>query len=322
MATRFDSRDPLEVAVRRVPVKSIALAVLALFVVATAYSGYYKTYEGHEDIVLRFGAAVRTSEPGPHWKIPYIESVHPVEIRERKFELVLEAASRDPLELPVKVALNWQVNKTHVIDMYRHYGELSQFEDRIIAPRIPDRVKGVISQYAVNDLLYKRVEWSTKASEAVVASIPQDIMTIKGFSVVNVGFPKEYTQQNERVQVARARAEEEQQKTEQQKWQVQTTVNTAEANAKAVTFAANATAYATKTQAVAEMERIALTGKAINDNLEREAKILSQASALVDFRRAQQWNGQLPAHFWGGDASAATMFNMPGTGTRPATAAK
>lgn len=325
MATRFDQRDqrdPLEVAVSRVPMKSIALGALALFVAVTAYSGYYKTHAGFEDIVIRFGAAVRTSEPGPHWKIPYLESVHPVEIRERAYVVKLEAASRDPMELPIEVTLNWQVNKKHVVEMFNNYGELSQFEDRIIKPRLPDAVKGVISTFAVNDLLTKRTELRTFSREAIAKVIPQDIMTITGFAVTNVGFPKAYTDQIARVQVQREAANEQQEVLRRQNFVAQEKTQSALADANAVKAKADGDAYATTTNATAEAAKIKLTGSSINDNLEREAKILSAASALVDFRRAQQWNGALPQHFWGGDASAATMFNMPGTGTKPTIAAK
>jgi regulator of protease activity HflC (stomatin/prohibitin superfamily) len=61
--------------------------------------------------VLRWGPPVRVTEPGLHFKIPYVETRHTVELRERAFTKIYEPASRDPMELNVSVALNWAVNK-------------------------------------------------------------------------------------------------------------------------------------------------------------------------------------------------------------------
>lgn len=296
-----------------IPWGKVGTGLFAFIVLCTLWSGYYSTHAGSVDLVIRFGQVVRVTDPGPHLKIPYFEGIHTVELRERAYAMTLEAASKDPMELPVMITLNWAVNKEHVVQMYNQFGELEQFEKRIIAPRLPDAVKGVISTFAVNELLTKRADLREKARAAATQSIPQEIMTITGFAVTNVGFPKAYTDQIAKVQTAREKANEQEQELRQQNFKAQERTNTAKADADAVKAKADGDAYAIEKNAAADALRIQLTGKSTLDNLDRQAKIIASSPLLVDLKRAETWNGKLPEHYWGGDATAATMFSMPGT---------
>lgn len=280
--------------------RTIVIAAIALFVLLTAWLAAFNTQAGTVDIVLRWGAPVRVTEAGLHFKIPYVESRHTVELRERAFTKTYESASRDPMELNVSVALNWAINKEHVIQMYNQFGHLDQFEQRIIAPRLPDAVKAVVSRFAVNELLTKRNELRDQAKAAALAVIPQQIMTITGFAVTNVEFPKAYTQQIAAVQVAREAANAQEQELRKQNFKAQEIFNSAKAQADA-----------TKAQADAEAYSIAIKGKAQLDIQQRQAEILKSNPLLIDWERAVRLvPGVLPNTFVGGDGSAALMFQL------------
>ena len=280
--------------------KTMVLAAIVLFALLTAWLSAFNTQAGTVDIVLRWGAPIRITEPGLNFKIPYVDSRHTVELRERAYSKTYESASRDPMELNVTVALNWAVNKEHVIQMYNQFGSLDQFEQRIIAPRLPDAVKAVVSRFAVNELLTKRNELRDQARAAALAVIPQQIMTITGFAVTNVEFPKAYTQQIAAVQVAREAANAQEQELRKQNFKAQEVFNSAKAQADA-----------TKAQADAEAYSIAIKGKAQLDIQQRQAEILKSNPLLLDWERAVRLvPGVLPQTFVGGDGSAALMFQL------------
>jgi regulator of protease activity HflC (stomatin/prohibitin superfamily) len=282
---------------------TIVLAAIAFFLLLSAWLAAFNTQAGTVDIVLRWGAPVRVTEPGLNFKIPFAETRHTVELRERAFTKTYESASRDPMELNVSVALNWAVNKEHVIQLYNQFGDLDQFEQRIIAPRLPDAVKAVVSRFAVNELLTKRNELRDQARAAALAVIPQQIMTITGFAVTNVEFPKAYTQQIAAVQVAREAANAQEQELRKQNFKAQEVFNTAKAQADA-----------TKAQADAEAYSIAIRGKAQLDIQQRQAEILKGNPLLIDWERAVRLvPGVLPQTFIGGDGSAALMFQLGAT---------
>ena len=136
-----------------------SLFVIGLVALAIVWMGIYRIDAGHVGIVKRFGNVIAVVDPGLHVKIPYADTVEEMEVRERAFTMKLEAASQDPLEMPITVTVNWLVKPTNVKDLYVQFGSLAQFEARIIQPRLNDAVKGVTSAYIVNDLLRKRGEY-------------------------------------------------------------------------------------------------------------------------------------------------------------------
>jgi regulator of protease activity HflC (stomatin/prohibitin superfamily) len=283
--------------------RTIAIAVVLLFALLSAWLAAFNTQAGTVDIVLRWGAPVRVTEPGLNFKIPFVETRQTIELRERAFVRTYESASRDPMELKVEVALNWAVNKEHVVQLYNQFGDLDQFEQRIIAPRLPDAVKAVVSRFAVNELLTKRTELRDQAKEAAFKVIPQQIMTITGFSVTNVEFPKAYTAQIAAVQVAREAANAQEQELRKQNFKAQEVFNSAKAQADA-----------TKAQAEAEAYSIMIKGKAVLDIQERQSAILKANPLLVDWERAQKLvPGVLPQTFIGGDGSASLLFQLGAT---------
>ena len=83
------------------------LLVLAIIAAIVGYSSLFTVYQTRLALVVRLGQPVRVvTEPGLNFKIPYVESRHTVELRERAFAKTYESASRDPMELNVSVALN------------------------------------------------------------------------------------------------------------------------------------------------------------------------------------------------------------------------
>ena len=282
---------------------TIGIAVVLLFLLLSAWLAAFNTQAGTVDIVLRWGAPVRVTEPGLNFKFPFVETRHTVELRERAFVRTYESASREPMELKVEVALNWAVNKEHVVQMYNQFGDLDQFEQRIIAPRLPDAVKAVVSRFGVNELLTKRNELRDQAKDAAFKVIPQQIITITGFAVTNVEYPKAYTQQIAAVQVAREAANAQEQELRKQNFKAQETFNTAKAQADAIKAQAEADAYA-----------ITIKGKAQLDIQERQSAILKANPLLVDWERAQKLvPGVLPQTFIGGDGSASLLFQLGAT---------
>lgn len=297
-----------------IPTGKIAWTVVGLLFLFTVYLSAFKTHGGEVDIVLLNGNPVRVTSPGLNFKTPYFETIHTVELRERAYPVPLEAASKDPMELPVQVTLNWAVKKEHVIDMYLQYGDLAMFEERIIKPRLPDAVKGVISTFAVNELLTKRTEVREKSKAALLDVIPEDIVTITGFAITNIGFPKQYTDQITRVQVAREAANEQSEVLRKQNYVAQERTNIARAEADAVKLKADAEAYAIRQNADADAHRIQATGKSELDNLDRRGAILSKSTGIIEFQKAEAWakGAKFPDTFIGSDGAISNMWNMMG----------
>lgn len=295
----------------RLPVLGIgagALAILALFALSVLWMGIYRIDAGHVGIVKRFGNVISVVDPGLHVKIPYADTVEEMEVRERAFTMELAAASQDPLELPITVTVNWLVKRTNVQDLYIQFGSLSQFETRIIQPRLSDVVKGVTSGYIVNDLLRKRGEYRDRSQSAFSERMPDDIQ-ITGFSIVNIGFPPEYTKAIRDKQVAREQAETERFVLERQKLTTTQVTQTAMAQRDADKARADGRAYEIKVQGEAQAEAVRALGLS-----------LAQNPLVVEYRKIEKWHGTFPTTFMGGEQGVNTLWSLPGA-TAAATSA-
>lgn len=284
----------------------VGLVVIALLILWGIYLGIYRIDAGHVGIVKRFGNVIDVNDPGLHLKMPYADTVEEMEVRERAFSIELAAASQDPLELPITVTVNWLVKRDHVKDLYIQFGSLEQFEKRIILPRLNDAVKGVTSRYNVNDLLRKRTEFRDLSQQTFAQRMPDDIQ-ITGFSVVNIGFPPEYTKAIRDKQVAREQAETEQFVLERQRLTTTQVTQTAMAQRDADKARADGRAYEIKVQGEAQAEAIRIMGEALAKN-----------PLVVEYKKVERWGGSFPTTFMGGDSGANTMWSLPGVSGRPA----
>jgi len=279
-----------------------ALAIIALIVLSIVWMGIYRIDAGHVGIVKRFGNVIDVVDPGLHVKIPYADTVEEMEVRERAFTKELAAASQDPLEIPITVTVNWLVKRNNVRDLYVQFGSLAQFEQRIILPRLNDVVKGVASNYTVNDLLRKRTEYRDRSQQAFAARMPDDIQ-ITGFSVVNIGFPPEYTKAIRDKQVAREQAETEKFVLERQKLTSTQVTQSAEAQRDADKARADGRAYEIKVQGEAQAQAVRILGQALAAN-----------PLVVDYKKIEKWSGTFPTTFMGGEQGVNMLWQLPAGG--------
>ena len=283
-----------------------ALAVIALLILSVVWMGIYRIDAGHVGIVKRFGNVISVVDPGLHVKIPYADTVEEMEVRERAYSVELAAASQDPLELPITVTVNWLVKRTNVQDLYIQFGSLDQFEKRIIQPRLNDVVKGVTSGYNVNDLLRKRGEYRDRSQAAFAERMPDDIQ-ITGFSIVNIGFPPEYTKAIRDKQVAREQAETERFILERQKLTTTQVTQTAMAQRDADKARPDGRAYEIKVQGDAQAEAVRVLGQSLASN-----------PLVIEYRKIEKWHGTFPTTFMGGEQGVNMLWSLPGGGPPPA----
>ena len=78
----------------KVPLRTIGIALVGLAGMILLFTGYYQVEPDEVGVVQRFGAYVRTTEPGPHLKIPFgIETVTKVPVqRQLKMEFGFRTA--------------------------------------------------------------------------------------------------------------------------------------------------------------------------------------------------------------------------------------
>jgi membrane protease subunit HflK len=92
----------------QVPRRSLYVVAAIVAGLVLFFAGYYQVEPDEVGVVQRFGAYVRTTEPGPHVKVPFVESVTKVPVqRQLKMEFgfrTVRAGERSEYAAPPEIA--------------------------------------------------------------------------------------------------------------------------------------------------------------------------------------------------------------------------
>jgi regulator of protease activity HflC (stomatin/prohibitin superfamily) len=274
----------------QIPVKTIVSAAVGLILLM---GSIYTVNEGHIGIVKRFSEAKEQVNPGLHFKVPFIDSVEEIEVRTRKNEEKMASSTKEQMPVTVSVSVNWTVDKTAALELFRQYGGLTQFESRILDPRFRSATKDVIPQFDAEKLIQDRAS----AIQAIEANLIEEMkdfpVTVDNIQIENIQLPAKYLTSIETKQTEKNLAAAEEHKLARQNLEAQRDVNTAKAKADGIKLVAVAEAESIRIKGLAEAEAITAKAKALGDN-----------PLIVKLTEAQNWDGKLPTTILGGQ-------NMP-----------
>ena len=268
--------------------KQVAGYGLGLVLFLTLMSSFYTVEEGHVGIVKRFSEAQSQQDPGLHWKVPFIDNVQEMEIRTRKNVEEMSSSSKEQMPVKAKVSVNWTVDKIAALDLYKRYGGLSQFENRILDPRFRAAVKEVLPQYTAEQLIQDRASAVAGIESALLDMTEEFPISIDSLQIENIALPPVYLQSIQTKQTEKNLAAAEEHKLERQRLLALQGVNTADAKAQGIL----------KVKA-AEAKGIELVGLAEALAITAKAKALKGNALIVKLTEAQGWDGKLPSTIMG-----------------------
>lgn len=287
-------------------IRTALLSFGAAMLLLTAWLAAFNVQEGEVGIVKRNGAFLRIADPGLSFKIPYVDTVDPIEVRQRASHLDIVVPTRDPIALPIKATVNWFVNKPAIEDLYKTYGSMEQFEARIVIPAFQSAIKDATGKIELSALFGDRTKLETDSLTLTKAKTPAHVMSIASMYITDIDFPDSYEKQILEKRVAEEAVLTQEQVTKKQQEEVKQTVQTADANMQAA-----------KKQAEGVAEAIRLKGEAEAGAIKARADALAANPAGLEYERIRAWaeGGKFPETFMGGDAAASVLWNLPGKPT-------
>ena len=260
------------------------VGIFSIFSFITVWSSWYITPEGHADVVKRFSKAIYVAEPGLNFKIPLVDTNTTIEVRTLRNSETMEASTAEQMPITVATSMNWTVHKSSILTLFKDYGSLEQFEQRVIDPRFRAAVKESTAKFTAEDTIGKRDIVTSKIRDALIESCKDLPVDISAVNIENIILPANYLKSIETKQTNKNLADAEVFKLQQQNLEAQRAVNTATAEADSI-----------RVKAIAESEAIKLKGDAEAHAIEAKAKALGSNSNIVSLTQAQQWDGKLPA---------------------------
>ena len=288
--------------------KPITAGVVGIVILSVLWSVFYTIDEGHVGIVKRFGEATTQVNPGLHFKVPFADSIEELEIRTRKNAEALKASTFEQMPVQAEVSVNWTVIRSEAFELYKNYGGLDQFENRILDPRLRSAAKDALARFKAEQIVQNRGQVIQKIEEKLLQTMNEFPVKLDSVQIENLVLPKKYLQSIETKQTEKNLAEAEKHRLERQKLEALREVNTAEAKRDAEKARADGSAYAITTEAKAEAEAIRLKGLAEAEAIKKKAEAIKANKVLVEYVKAQQWDGKLPTTVMG--SGQDILWNM------------
>lgn len=260
------------------------LAVGIVFGGSIVLGSWYTIDQGERGVILRNGAVIGTADPGLHFKIPFIDSVHEISVQSfAKVYEGVESYSRDQQPATITLSVNFKFPEGLVTEVYSVYGGAEGVLSRLVDRKVFEQTKNVFGQFNAVTAIQDRVRLNAQVSEAIRSSISGPII-IDSVQIEDITFSTAYEQSIENRMLAEVEVQKLRQNAEREKVQAEITVTQAKARADSVRAEAEAQAEAIRIKGEAEAQAIRSRGQALRDN-----------PALIGLVQAEKWDGKLPA---------------------------
>lgn len=275
-----------------VPIIGIALCIILIIVSSVSY-----VPTGYTGIVTTFGKVhENTLDAGLNVHAPW-DNVITMDNREQRVPFQLEAFSKDIQQVDVQGSMNYNIDKTTAMNLYRDVG--TEYANILINPSILEDVKIVIAKYTAENLIANRQNTADEIFELIHNELESKGVNVISFAVENIDFTDVFEAAVEAKQVAtqekqRAQTEQERQTMEEQQKAERARI-AAQAQADVAKIEADAEAYALKVKADAEAE----ANKKLNASL---------TDQLINYNQILHWDGKLPTFMGGSNTMPILNF--------------
>ncbi|MBK0079733.1 prohibitin family protein [Kosakonia sp. S58] len=260
---------------------TVAGVILALII---GLFSVYTVNEGERGILLRNGRVVAVAGPGMGLKIPFIESVEKITVRnEAMLYEGMSAYSRDQQPAKMTVSVNFHIPPSEVEKVYAGYRTVEDMKTRLIARQIPTQLENVFGQYTAISAVQDRARLVLDIQNELRKSVKGPVV-IDTVQIENIDFSDAYEKSIEDRMKAEVAIATRRQNLETEKIQAQIAVTQAQATADSKLAAAKAESESIRLRGSAEAEAIRVKGEALKDN-----------PSLVSLTTAERWDGKLPA---------------------------
>ena len=251
----------------------IVLAIVVILLLILGFSSTYTISEGYIGVKYRFGKIVADDlQPGLNFKLPLVETVSRVDIREQIYESSTSAYTRDTQTVEnLQFKLNYYYDQSRLSNIIRNIG-IGNVESKLVIPQLMSIVKNEIGQFRAEELIQNRTVVQENIEDKIGESLQQNGIIVTAFALENVDFEDGFEEAVRAKVVAEQDALKMQNKTKETEELARQTVIQAEAEAESQKIEAEAQAY----------------------NIQVIQEQLNASPQYLEYQKIQKWNGQFP----------------------------
>lgn len=229
---------------KKLIIKWTKRGVIVLIVLILVFGSIGTVDAGERGVRVRLGNVIGSVNPGLYFKLPFLEQVYRISVRTQSVvyerENPLTSASSDLQDVNIATVVNYHVDATRVVELYKQYQTLENHEERVIRPRVRDTVKAIASQFTAGDLVTRRPEFAGKVAQTLNERLADTYVVVEQSNITDIQFSKSFTEAIEAKVTAVQNAEAAKNKLEQVKFEAEQRVAEAKAEAEAIRIQAQA----------------------------------------------------------------------------------
>lgn len=254
---------------KRIVILVIVLLLAAIFL----FSSTCTISEGYIGVKYRFGKIVADDlQPGLNFKLPVVESVTRIDIREQIYESSTSAYTKDTQTVEnLQFKLNYYYDRGELSNIIRNIG-INNVESKLVIPQLMSIVKNEIGQFKAEELIQNRTVVQENIEDKIYESLKLNGIIVTSFALENVDFEDGFEEAVRAKVVAEQEALKMQNKTKETEELARQTVIEAQAKAESQRIEADAQAY----------------------NIQVIQDQLNASPQYLEYEKIQKWNGQFP----------------------------
>lgn len=284
--------------------KVIVGGIVSICLMILFFTSYYSIDQYERGVLTRFGKVVEVSEPGLHFKVPFVYSIYKYRTdilslttpRELNNGIGVSTYTVDNQEVHVVFTVQYRIRPDKVAFIYENVQDLNARLFQIAE----DRLKAEMGKVNTSHVAEKRGEVRDGIKKVLAAATTTLGVEIADFQLNNIEYDKTFKIAVQQAAAARATVETREQERQQEIKVADKVKIIAEGKANAVKEEAKGTAEATLVNATAEAKAIQLKGEATAAAMRAQAEALARNPVLVEMKKAETWDGKLPQQLLSG----------------------
>lgn len=227
----------LMVAVEKFIPAVVMVITVGVFILVTLICSIARLQTGQVGLVYNFAGKLTgtVTKPGVIWKAPWTSIVkESVQVQRENFVLGQDnqAVTEDQQEITANLAVNYEVDPDHVLDLYKNVG--ASWKVKLIDSRVLQDFKEVTATYPTIAITNHREQLRRETLARLKKELAPYSVTVTDFFIQNIGFSKAYTDAITAKQVQVQRAQQAQAKVAQASAEAAQVVATARGEAEAI----------------------------------------------------------------------------------------
>ena len=249
---------------------AVVIIVLAIMVI---FSCFTIVNEGFIGVKYRFGQIVEDNlTAGLNFKVPFIEEIEQVDIREQVYSTIEDAYTSDTQTVQeLKLKLNYSYDKSMLSDIIREVG-VDNVESKLLVQNVAKITKNEIGKVKAEELVQSRNEVQQRIEDELKPLLADKGIIVQSFAIENLSFDDAFESSIQAKVIAAQDALKMENKTKEKEEEAKQIVIAAQAEADSQKLTADAQAYA----------------------IEVVQEKLENSPNYIEYLKITNWNGVLP----------------------------